>query len=371
MLPVLRQWSAYSYFGRRGAQVESAALLVCLDDDCPDNVGPEGAVARARQMWHGDGVNRFYDKTLQFVVLPDGHAGFLGEHALADGAPTSRLCAEVAAKARSSLRSSSESAISLLAAVSLGLQEIVWDGLEQVKDAGMQAKVTFDHEVRDHQTARVAVDFGSDAIKKLAVGPDAFCQLAMQLAFYRLHARCPATYEACSTRSFLHGRTETIRACSIESEAFVRAMVSLAAPKRVYTMLRQAADQHRRYAAECSRGMGIDRHLLGLKLCVKPGEAVPAVFNDEAFKRSSTWELSTSHLPSEHFESWGFGEVAREGLGCGYSCNRAETVFFVTCRALPGVEPPDRAQAFAASIQQAMQDMARVCRSARAASSKL
>ena len=43
----------------------------------------------------GDGVNRFYDKALQFIVLPDGNCGFLGEHALADGAPTARMCSEV------------------------------------------------------------------------------------------------------------------------------------------------------------------------------------------------------------------------------------------------------------------------------------
>ena len=40
-------------------------------------------------------MNRFYDKALQFIVLPDGNCGFLGEHALADGAPTARMCSEV------------------------------------------------------------------------------------------------------------------------------------------------------------------------------------------------------------------------------------------------------------------------------------
>jgi carnitine O-acetyltransferase len=67
--------------------VEQAALVVCLDHiDPPGSEGGEGAVggdadgdgeanARARIMWHGDGVNRFYDKTLQLIVLVDGRAG--------------------------------------------------------------------------------------------------------------------------------------------------------------------------------------------------------------------------------------------------------------------------------------------------------
>ena len=40
----------------------------------------------------GDGRNRFYDKTLQFVVAPNGRCGFLGEHSLSDGSPTARMC---------------------------------------------------------------------------------------------------------------------------------------------------------------------------------------------------------------------------------------------------------------------------------------
>ena len=169
-------------------QVESAALMVCLDHDCPNDVTVAGAGDRARQMWHGDGVNRFYDKTLQFVVTPDGHAGFLGEHALADGAPTSRLCTEVASHARSALGSLTESSLALLSAAESGVQEVVWDGLGQMKDAVATAKGAFDEQAAGHQTARVAVPIGSDEIKKLAVGPDAFCQLALQVSLARARA---------------------------------------------------------------------------------------------------------------------------------------------------------------------------------------
>jgi hypothetical protein len=130
-------------------------------------------------------------------------------------------------------------------------------------------------------------------------------------------------------------------------------------------LLKKAADQHRSYSQESSIGMGIDRHLLGLKLVLQPGEELPAIFTDKAFALSGTWELSTSHLPSEHFETWGFGEVAPQGFGCGYSCNRAESVFFVSCRVLPGASWPQRAQAFADAIERAMHDMAKVCRDDR------
>jgi hypothetical protein len=38
--------------------------------------------------------------------------------------------------------------------------------------------------------------------------------MAYQIAFYKLHKKQAPTYEACATRSFWHGRTETIRSAT-------------------------------------------------------------------------------------------------------------------------------------------------------------
>jgi carnitine O-acetyltransferase len=59
--------------------------------------------------------------------------------------------------------------------------------------------------------------------------PDAFIQMALQLAWYKTRHGLTATYETASTRMFLHGRTEVIRTLSEPSRAFVHAMVD---PKR-------------------------------------------------------------------------------------------------------------------------------------------
>lgn len=67
-------------------------------------------------------------------------------------------------------------------------------------------------------------DYGGDAIKADAhASPDAFVQMALQLAYYRIYKQSCPTYESASTRQYLHGRTETIRSCSLESVAFVNA----------------------------------------------------------------------------------------------------------------------------------------------------
>ena len=63
-------------------------------------------------------------------------------------------------------------------------------------------------QVANH-SVNVVQSLGRDAIKALGVPPDAFIQCAIQLAFNRTSNGRPApTYEACSTRSFLHGRSD-------------------------------------------------------------------------------------------------------------------------------------------------------------------
>ncbi len=51
-------------------------------------------------------------------------------------------------------------------------------------------------------------DFGKEFIKSQKVSPDSFVQLAIQLAFYRMHGVPGATYESASTRVYQEGRTE-------------------------------------------------------------------------------------------------------------------------------------------------------------------
>lgn len=57
------------------------------------------------------------------------------------------------------------------------------------------------------------------------LSPDAYIQMAMQLAWYRMRGCFTATYETSLTRLFKNGRTETIRTLTADSRAFVLAMV--------------------------------------------------------------------------------------------------------------------------------------------------
>lgn len=66
--------------------------------------------------------------------------------------------------------------------------------------------------------------YGKGFMKTCRLSPDAYIQMALQLAYYRDAGRFSLTYEASMTRLFREGRTETVRPCTIESAAWVKSM---------------------------------------------------------------------------------------------------------------------------------------------------
>lgn len=65
---------------------------------------------------------------------------------------------------------------------------------------------------------------------------------------------------------------------------------------------------------------------------IKQGEEVPGIFKDPIFKYSSTWYLSTSQVPSENFQSWGWSQVIDEGFGLAYLVNNEWLHVHISCK---------------------------------------
>ncbi|KAJ9463898.1 Carnitine O-acetyltransferase [Diplonema papillatum] len=333
--------------------IASAALVVCLDDSSPGT--PD---EKARAAWHGDGENRWCDKPMQFIVAANGEAGFLGEHGIMDGTPTN-ACADwvLSQLAKGNIKSAPQQTMSPVPPT-----EITFTIVPKIEKAIGAAKVAF-KKLIDSQDLRALnwTQFGKNGIKKMRVSPDAFVQMAVQLTYKRLHGKYGATYEACSTRGFLHGRTETIRSCHVPGANFCAAMDSAAPASEKYRLLKAAATHQSWYAKKASRAMGCDRHLLGLKLLSSEAE-MPDLFKDPVFSRSSSWVISTSALASEHFQAWGFGEVVPDGYGVGYMVNANNISFILTSLA----SHPVPASRFHGELQKALADMHEMCTAALA-----
>lgn len=135
---------------------------------------------------------------------------------------------------------------------------------------------------------------------------------------------------------FIHGRTETIRSCSIESVAFAQAMCSpqVSDAEKVRT-LKAAVDGHKKYALEAMTGKGVDRLLLGLKLIARENRMdVPAFYADEGFVKSTHFRISTSQVASAHRAFMCYGPLVEDGYGICYNPRDDDMLFAVS--AFPG-----------------------------------
>jgi carnitine O-acetyltransferase len=294
-------------------KLQSAAFVLCLDDTNPVTREEVG-----RALWHGDGRNRWFDKSVQFIVFANGKAGFNGEHSMMDATPTGRMCEWM-------LHNLEKNKINHQVNVSqkdlLPYPEKLEFVLNSDVERGIQdALRKFDEIISAHELQVLAYDgYGKGLLKTFGVSPDAFVQMALQLAYYKMYGTSKPTYESAQTRKFAFGRTETGRSVSCESVAFVKAMEdpTISSADKV-ALCKAAIAYHGKYMKEASEGRGVDRHLLGLRLLVKPNEPKPSIFVDPSYSYSCHWNLSTSQLTSEYYDGYGWGEVVPDGYGLAY-----------------------------------------------------
>jgi carnitine O-acetyltransferase len=352
--------------------VQSAILVVCLDASAPST---RDEVARA--LWHGNGDarNRWYDKTHQIVVFANGKAGMVGEHSQFDGLPSvsaadfmlqhERAVIKEGASAESSTSSSGawpwrsstshSNALPGVRHLSLELlQRGVWSAESEWNLTNAQREMGDLAARHDVSTLSFRLG-GKKMIKSFKMSPDAFAQMAIQLAYYRKFGTQRATYEPFSMSAYRHGRTETVRVVSSESKTFVEAMCDRSSSNSERLVaLRAAASQHIKYIKTAARGDACDRHLWGLRKCIREGEDLPGIFTDPTYWRTCTWHISTSNLSNDLFDGWGWGEVVPDGLGIAYSTNSEVLLFNVaSCRGWSGD--------MCARIEQALLDMCNMC----------
>ncbi|ETS83014.1 hypothetical protein PFICI_04890 [Pestalotiopsis fici W106-1] len=300
--------------------IESASFVVCLDDAAPVTLEE-----RAHAYWHGDGQNRWYDKPLQFIVNDNGTSGFMGEHSMMDGTPTHRLNDYVNDVIFNNKLDFSNPN------VRSGLSDPAAINFEITKE--VQAEIDraisdFSSVIGQHELAVQAYQgYGKGLIKKFKCSPDAYVQMIIQLAYYKMYGKNRPTYESAATRRFQLGRTETCRTVSEDSVAWCNAMADhTVSDEDTIKLFRKAVDAHLEYISAASDGKGVDRHLFGLKKLLEPGEEVPAIYKDPAFSYSSSWYLSTSQLSSEFFNGYGWSQVIDAGFGIAYMINENRQV---------------------------------------------
>ncbi|XP_076674709.1 carnitine O-acetyltransferase-like isoform X2 [Andrena cerasifolii] len=312
--------------------IESSLFVLCLDKDIPKAVFKEenNASVRAIQCLTGfnsrtNAGNRWHDKTVQFIISSDGFIGMEYEHSPCEGTPIAVLYDYVLSHGKGTAEYASPKNFPQAEHLKFEINNTLERAIEKAtyvvdklsEDIDMEC-FTFD-------------EFGTKAIKQIKLSPDSFIQIAMQVAFYKLHGKPPVHYEAASLRRFKSARTECIRSTSCESMDFAMAMVfnnSNINNEKKRELMVKAIQMHKRIANKAAIGKGVDRHLYGLKMIAEnEGIELPELYKDIGYTKSTYFTLTSSQVPFKSASFMCYGPVVPEGYGCCYNPRLKDILF--------------------------------------------
>ncbi|GAV03843.1 hypothetical protein RvY_14218 [Ramazzottius varieornatus] len=302
-------------------KVDSALFVLSLDED-----GIQDVKQYCKSMLHGNGLNRWFDKSFSMIVDKAGRAAVNFEHAWGDGVAVLRFVNEVHKDAGnnnftlSSTGSGSFDPTSHVERLDFGISGQVRVEVDRVMKEFHKKVDSLDLSILEYP------GFGKEEIKKFKFYPDGIMQLAFQTAYYRLNGgKTTATYESCSTAAFKHGRTECIRSATNLTKEFSEkicgpsAKQNQASTPELRSLLKACCDYHGQLTKEAAMGQGFDRHLFALrKIAEESGRSLP-IFQDPSYAAINHNILSTSTLQSPAIAVGGFAPVVDDGFGVGYS----------------------------------------------------
>ncbi|KAM4579987.1 peroxisomal carnitine O-octanoyltransferase isoform 1-T3 [Odontesthes bonariensis] len=265
--------------------IQSSLFVLSLDDTKPYST-PENYTNMTAGALIGDPTIRWGDKSYNSIVFSDGTFGSTCDHAPYDAMVLVTMCwyldQEIKAAEGKWKGSDAVRQMPLPEELLFTVDEKAYSDIKQAKQQYLES-------TQDLQIVCYAFKaFGKTAIKQKKLHPDTFVQLAMQLAYYRLHKKPGSCYETAMTRKFYHGRTETMRPCTQEAVNWCKAMMDPACDmnaRRKAMML--AFNKHNSLMSDAQEGNGFDRHLFGLYLIAKEeGRPTPELFADPLYSRS-------------------------------------------------------------------------------------
>lgn len=322
--------------------IDTAAFVVILDDYSYDYdpEDPSQLNNFGRKVLHGKGYDRWFDKSLCLIVGQNARIGLNAEHSWADAPVVGHFWEYVLVNdseilgydengnCKGEVFTPSPSAIKLR-----------WVFPKEATDVMEKSLITAEAMIEDLDLYILPFfKFGKGAAKKGNLSPDAFIQLSLQLTYFRNAGQFCQTYEACMTRLFRDGRTETVRPCTNEAATWVRAMDDPNVDKKTkLDLLKLACAKHQKSYQDCMTGKGVDRHLFCLYVVSKYLEE-KSPFLEKVL--SEPWRLSTSQtaVRGEYLDvrkypeliscGGGFGPVADDGYGVSYIIIGEDRIFF-------------------------------------------
>ena len=272
---------------------------MCLDDTTPENPAD-----RFRQFLFA-GTNRWYDKTLQHIVCPNGVSASLYEHAALDGVSIEPLLAGISAavldyQAPSNIDGPAKATDLANAAEHLSIS---------VNDASnlamLHCRQNLEHRTSSVTFAPLATHkLGNIFLRKHKCPVQSGIQLAIQLASRRFFGCTHPAYETVSMAHFRKGRVEVNPVIGPAMMRFLDAVVDERASDcmSIQSLLYEATTEHNRSLSRAVKGRGYSRHMLALEWMLVEDETRPALFDDVGYSRSKPGKVVTSNFTAGGLE---------------------------------------------------------------------
>ncbi|CAB3223279.1 unnamed protein product [Arctia plantaginis] len=296
-------------------KIDSAIFNLVLDDD--DINDDKHKILR--KYLHDDGLNRWFDKSFSLIVTRDGVAGINFEHSWGDGVAVLRFFQDIYAETTKNPFIHPDSKPSDSNITVRKLEFKLDDKIKQWIDDAKKEYKTWCGSLSIDYILYEGLNKGD--CKKYKVSPDCIMQLGFQAAHHLLKGSFVGTYESCSTSAFKHGRTETMRPCTEKTKAFCETLhANKSSVEDLRGLLQECSSVHTELVKQAAMGQGFDRHMFALmKIAEENNLPRPEIFDSYEYKYLNKSILSTSTLSSPSVLAGGFGPVAKEGFGIGYS----------------------------------------------------
>ncbi len=329
-------------------QIESALAVFAIDETLP-----AGEADFFGRVFCSDPGNRWYDKSLQFVLNYQGNVGINYEHSGVDGTTLGKLVGYLFDGMEPPDRTSlPEAAEETAEGTENIVQEMSFSLDSSLEEAIRKADRLHQKMGQGLSFQTLAfTDFGKDTIKGMGVSPDSFIQLGIQLAQHKAFQKVSTAYESVMTKQFRYGRTETMRPVTWESLAFVTGPSS--------ETLKAASLKHVERINACKSGSGIDRHFFALSKMYEqlhPDSPLPELFRSPEYKAVTRNTFSTSTSNSHGMRFAGYGPSVGDGFAVRYLIFNDRLHFVLSsCQ-----EYSDALLRYKDSLQQAYREMAKL-----------
>uniref|UniRef100_A0A8C7DH96 Carnitine O-acetyltransferase b n=1 Tax=Oncorhynchus kisutch TaxID=8019 RepID=A0A8C7DH96_ONCKI len=314
--------------------IEKGLFTLCLDSPVMRVSDDKYSSRMAAQILHGGGThsnsgNRWFDKTLQFVVGEDGSWGLLYEQATAEGEGLIYFCC-ITCAITYCIKKPDPKKTPL---IPLQMPKKLYFNIDrEIKRDIEHAKQNLDILINDLDIRCFNFQrFGKELPKQHNLSPNAFIQVALQLAYYKVHNEVCASCDIASQRMFRGGRTDYIRSPTNQMLKFVLNFDDPSISVRSILLNKMYYYYHRESDQSALKGQSIDRHLLGLKLqAIEEGLSVPRLFMDTAYGLATHWKLRTGQVPANTDSVMCFGPLVPDGYAVCYNPQSDHVHFSVT-----------------------------------------